>query len=473
MNGGAQMFKRLAESKAQPGKAAQMCPHAQVGAFDVAGTDVFKFRVSANWYRDNGLYVGGVVPLRPFRVGFPIEFEQLREVNVRAKAFLDGGNVPAQTVRRNLETSDNALTQVADEVVRACRNALPDEVGQNHFRFGINRHPNVLIAPFARNVAVEMPFLRVYEGPKFIGLDESRSDISHAGVKQGAALASYCEEQGKNRGFVDASGTRYSPDAHSFQQERDNLRGFLGRDAVPSKRSIARLGESAFTSGAAITLDSVASVESKPLCFGVFAANTSHFRPCLSCGGSRKCFLRSALRLTPRADLAPLPAVTGSGDFSIYSFRETTYPLPLIGQAIVFSFDFLALEQTLKQRMDARHYIFLPAEVLSHVYELLFNLNWREGFSGGLKNLARGIGNAHALDIRVDCRQLCSQTIVGKLLTERRKSYKGLPEPCETALYDFLLNFQGFNVCLYFLGHFSVFGRVHEGSIRWQLNVVN
>jgi len=318
IHGGAQVFERLAESETQPREAPQMRPHAQVRSFDMASADVFEFRIAADWDRDNGLYVSGVVPFRPFRIGFPVEFQELREVNVRAESFLDSGNVPTQAVRRDLKSSDYPLAQVADKFVRARRNALPDVVGQDHFRFGINRHPHVTVAPLFRRVAVKVPFLRVNESPKLIRLNVVRADIPNLIVEKIPALLSDCKEQRENRALMRSRYAGYGANAHSFQQERDDLAGLLSRDVAPSKRLVARFRERSLASRAAIPLDSMASVESEPLCFVVLAFEAGHVGFSLVFSSEKPnnevCRFRCGLR--PRLNLAPSLAQTRGGVFS-------------------------------------------------------------------------------------------------------------------------------------------------------------
>ena len=52
VNGGFQVFQRLAETQGKPRKTPQVCSHGQVGSFDVTGRDVSRIRVSADWDRD-------------------------------------------------------------------------------------------------------------------------------------------------------------------------------------------------------------------------------------------------------------------------------------------------------------------------------------------------------------------------------------------------------------------------------------
>lgn len=142
-HGGFQMIETLAESKAQARETAQMRPNAQIGAFDVRGADSRFVRVSADYdgnrRRDFRWFVpvGGISALRS------VELDELGEVNVRSKVFFDGRNITAESVRRKLETTCNPLAQIADEVIGARSLVLGDEIGQNHFRLAINRHPKV------------------------------------------------------------------------------------------------------------------------------------------------------------------------------------------------------------------------------------------------------------------------------------------------------------------------------------------
>src|ERR1700683_435443 len=179
IHGGAQMVQRLAEPKTQARKASKMRPHAQVGPFDMGSADSFQLRVSADWYWDRRNNLCGVVPLRAFGISLPVEFEQLREVNVRSEVLFDCGPVDVESVCRDLESASHALAEVTDKSNAIGCVSLSDKVRQNHFSFGINCHPYVSVAPLFRHVAVKVSLFGVNEGPKFVSLHKSRTDISH------------------------------------------------------------------------------------------------------------------------------------------------------------------------------------------------------------------------------------------------------------------------------------------------------
>ena len=115
MDSGIQMFERLTESEAQSCKSAKMRPHAQIGPLDMGSADVFQLRVSGDWYWDRRGYFGGVVPLGALGTGLPVKFEQLCEVNACSEVFFDCIPVDAKAIRRDLESANNALAQVADK----------------------------------------------------------------------------------------------------------------------------------------------------------------------------------------------------------------------------------------------------------------------------------------------------------------------------------------------------------------------
>jgi hypothetical protein len=314
VNGSGQMFQRLAESKAKAREAAEVRPHAEVGPLDMGSADSFQLGVSADWYWHRCDNFGGVVPLRPFGVGFPVDFQQLSEVNVRAEILFDCVPVDAEPIGGHLESASNALAQIAHKFDTVGSIAFPDVVGQNHFRFGVNRHPNVLVAPLLRHVTVKVSFLSVDKGPEFIGLHESRANIPHLRIEKIAGFVSDSDKQRENRALVCTSGAGDGADAHSFKQKRDDLRGPVRRDVMPSQRLLARLGERGLANGAAITLNLEASVGSESFCFGVFAADACHI-------GFSLVFLRekpdnhdlgSECGLRPRLDSAsPLAETSG------------------------------------------------------------------------------------------------------------------------------------------------------------------
>src|SRR4029077_7932112 len=165
-------------------KAAQMCPYAQVGAFDMRRANSRFVRVSAHNDWNGCRDFRRLIPVWPLAVTRSVQLNELSEVHVRSKIFFDGGNVTAETIRRKLESSSDSFAQVSDENIGARRFALGNKIGQNHFRVAVNPHPHVLVSPLCRGAGAQMPLFCVGEGPQFIGLHKLRTDAAHALVEK-------------------------------------------------------------------------------------------------------------------------------------------------------------------------------------------------------------------------------------------------------------------------------------------------
>jgi hypothetical protein len=324
--GGFQMIETLAESKAQARETAQMRPNAQIGAFDVRSADSCFVRVSADYYGDRRRDFRWFIPVRGVSALRSVELDELREVNVRSKVFFDGGNVTAESVSRKLETARNPLAQIADEVIGARSLALGDEIGQNHFRVAINRHPNVSVSPLHRRTRTQVPFLGVNERPEFIGLHKTRTNTTNAGIKKSAALVASGQKNRKNRALIDSSNARHSANAHTFEQERYDLRD-LGRFRVVGSDALARLRKRRPATKTAITLDSAFSTKSEALRSGVLASQARHgllflrekpYNQSLGFECGLRPLLNSALSVALTTDRALNFGVTG-GDWTLAS----------------------------------------------------------------------------------------------------------------------------------------------------------
>jgi len=168
----------------------------------------------------------------------------------------------------------------------------------------------------------------VHEAPEFIGLYEARMNISDALIGEVTGFCADGKKQRKDSALVGASDPRDGAYAHSFHQERDDLSGFISRNVVSSKRSLARRSERSLAIGAAVTLDFIATVESESSSFGVLATLAGH-------GLSPLVFLRekpdnqslgSECGLLPRLDSAPSLASLATGRLLSHLIFPPMYP---------------------------------------------------------------------------------------------------------------------------------------------------
>jgi hypothetical protein len=232
--------------------------------------------VAANWDGNYRSYLRWFVPVRSCIVRRSVDFKQLGEVNVCPEILFNGGNVGAESVSRNLESSSHALAEVADKVVGASRVALSGQVRQNEFRFAINRHPDIGVSPFLWVIGRKMFFFRVNKTPEFISLNKARTNISHAFVEQFAGVFADSEKNGKNRTLVDASDTGDGADAHALHQQGDDLRRLGCVGVVPSQRLSTRSGKCGATTGAAKPLNAQFSVGSESISSSVLTFQAGH-----------------------------------------------------------------------------------------------------------------------------------------------------------------------------------------------------
>ncbi len=373
-----------------------MRSHAQVGAFNVRRADAFNLRVSADGDWDSRGDFRGVVPLRAFSVVRSVELEQLGEVNIRSKVFFDGGNVTAETIGRELESACDSLAQISNEVVGTRTFALRNKVRENHFRFAVNRHPNVLVAPFRRSIAVQVGLFCVNECPEFIGLYESRMDAAHPIVEKALAVFPDRKQERKNRALVCASDARDSANTHSLKQERGDLRCLVSVGVVPSKRPLARLRKRGITAGAAITLDSFPSVESEAFYFVVLASQAGHM-------ASPLVFLRekpenqglgSECGLRPLLD-SSLPSVSADGrEFSLFEQPQ----IEIVTHVLAASFtDAASLCQSLQSLVDESSGIRIPVYVVPVKQQSFLHFRRRERNVGTIYQSLDGLANAHLI----------------------------------------------------------------------------
>jgi hypothetical protein len=431
MNRGCQMFERLAETETQSRKAAKVRSHAKIGAFDMARADSFELGVSADAYWDGRRYLGRVVPLRAFAVRRSVDFEQLGEINIGTKRFFDGGNVVSESVGRNLESADNALAQIADKIVGAGASTLGDEIGENHFRFGINRHPDVLVSPFLRSVTVEMGFFGVNESPKFIGLHESRTDFSHSGIEKVSTLLSHREKQRKNRALVRARNARNRTHRHSFEQERCDLCGSLCRNVVASERFLAGFRESTFAGGATESLNLAASVGSKSVCFGVLAADAGH-------AGFSLVFLRekpdnhglgSECGLLPRLD-SVLPSALTDGRALSFSFLLCPHEANLVSRHLLLLY-FSVLGESGDYRVQRSHEVSIFFCVESQLLKARSQCGRFQRGAIRLERLPYGVGQSEFI------------SLIKRLIQSVGQTANDYPNGCDS-LFQVLLSRQAF-----------------------------
>ena len=101
-HGSLQIVEFLAEGIDQPREPAHVHPKIQVRPFDMAGANVLKIGIAADWVWDRLDNFGRAVPVRSSVIGLTVQLDELREVNISTEAFLDCSNVRLECVGSNL-----------------------------------------------------------------------------------------------------------------------------------------------------------------------------------------------------------------------------------------------------------------------------------------------------------------------------------------------------------------------------------
>ena len=300
----------------QARKAPKLTSDGQVAPFDMRSRNIARIGPSILDDWDSSRYPAhGTVPVRPRNVGAAVDLDKLRVVSAAREVVFDRSNVPAQPVRRKLESPVNPFAQIADKRIGAIAVAPSDVEGDDHLGYAVERDPDILIASLCRSVRPKPALMATNVGPDFVSLDKLSVNATYAGIPELAAFASSSFEQGKNRGLVQPSKPGNSANANAFEHQRKSFCRNVRRGVVRAEglRSTG-IGKGRVTGSAAPALDSALAVSPEFLSSTVVTSDAGHgFSPLDFCGEKPHTHFGSGVRLTPRFGLAPQPVSAGSG----------------------------------------------------------------------------------------------------------------------------------------------------------------
>ena len=234
-----QILQFAAVGVRQTAESLEVNPETKVCPLYVRSRDVARIGASIVDAWDGPYYpTRSTVPFRPGNVMARIQFDQLREIAVRAKVLIHGRDVPAQPVCRKLKTSLNPLAQVFNERLRVRAFASANVEREHQFGNAVERKPSVLISPLCRIAGFKPSLMATYESPNFVRLNELGAESSHLTIPESTAVLTSRFEQGKNRVFVHVRQARNGANAHTFEHHGKNLRHSLRRDVVVSDLAV-------------------------------------------------------------------------------------------------------------------------------------------------------------------------------------------------------------------------------------------
>lgn len=257
-NGSHEIYAALAESVCQASEATKVHSHGEIRAFDVTCRVAFELGISCEWDWDSANNFRGVVPVGRFTFSLPIDFQQLRVIDVSVEVLLDCFAVRSEPIRSDMRTARDSLAQITDKIEGAGRIAPSNVVGEDKFCLAVECDECASVAPFLQVIGRQVALLGVYEAPNFVRLKESRAQIPDVRIENLLALLGDSSQHRKNCRLVNASEPRDRAHADSFREERADSFGLFDFEMVIAERLLTRFRKSSFTAGTAKTLDLMA-----------------------------------------------------------------------------------------------------------------------------------------------------------------------------------------------------------------------
>ena len=228
------VFQFLAKAIGQAGESAVAHVQREVLAFNVARGNVQSFGLAGDvdFARSNAN--GRRIASFPHCRLVPIEFNQLREVDLGTESAFNGGDVGFVTVAGELNPLGEPFRKVVDELVSVARSAFANVEAGNQFCLGINGNPSPRVAHFfaAFEMFGDVLLFGVSETPNFINLKQFAVQIAHGFVHViGAGRAS--GDKHPFNGFLGCSGQPAgATHGATLDQTVEDLRAFVSGENV-------------------------------------------------------------------------------------------------------------------------------------------------------------------------------------------------------------------------------------------------
>src|SRR5207244_2638742 len=142
-----------------------------------------------------------VAPRCLFRreVGYAVRLDDLAVVGARTERHADGRGVGGEAVRRNLRPTDDALTEIAHEIVRGEAVALSGHVGDDRARRRCECDERVEVARHCFLRRFHALLLAPHVLPDFVHFDAASADADHHAVVQLGATTAHAKAEAHDR----------------------------------------------------------------------------------------------------------------------------------------------------------------------------------------------------------------------------------------------------------------------------------
>jgi hypothetical protein len=237
-----QVFKFFGEGIRQSGKAAHGHTHREVLPLDIRRGDVLKvWRTADNRATRSHADCGAVAGLWRL-ASIAVNLLQHRVINLLAERVSNRVQIDAVTVRGQLHTIRQSLSQVLNKVVRRSGVASPNEPAGNELGVRINRYPCPSVASRAVHSLLKraIPFLRINERPNLIALDSLTRKIAKNSILIFRTGATKIAQQIHNRGAMNARHSTDGAQGISLYQCSNYLFPLFGAQLVHASIMLER-----------------------------------------------------------------------------------------------------------------------------------------------------------------------------------------------------------------------------------------
>jgi hypothetical protein len=238
-----------------------------------------------------------------------VNLDKLRERYPRSEARTDCVKVGLEAIRCDLEISRCGPFQLLRKGHRVSRCAPSKVPGKYQLTVALNSDKAIGIS--AKRITCDVALLfAAGVAPNLIALNIGNGKVTDSAFQEPFALLAHENEQGNYCGVMEAGETLDCADRATLHKKLYRLGSFMQRRIHAAQRPSVIFGEGLAALIATESLKTVA-VFSKLLAARI-AVVTGHFE--LPFPRSKPImFLSSALRLTPRADLAPFSVSVRAG----------------------------------------------------------------------------------------------------------------------------------------------------------------
>jgi hypothetical protein len=245
----------------------------------------------------------------------PKQLNELREVHVQTEALCYRFGVKVKPIGRKLHSPRKPLVKVPAEFLRGQHRAFAHAEYGNEFGVGVHRYKNPLVSELSRFALPDTAVFLREERPDFVNLNVLADKVLHSLRHKPLAAFTGSKQKPHDGIAVQTREPLRAANRTPFEKALNCLQANIGpRNHCGPRQPFMRFAERGATGLAAPALNTA--LTKVPESFAIIVVTTSagHIGLVFLAGQADNEFA-SALRLTPRADLAPDSVAADAGAF--------------------------------------------------------------------------------------------------------------------------------------------------------------